>query len=146
MKTDNQNEKLTGDNLPTESNRNAFEDYPALSERLLHAAHFWKTDSTWSATLQEINNVCEQLTNWQKSQPDNRVVVKDVIQAANEYALSTVKFDDSPLTTVQDDFIAGANWKKEQIKGAKLTEIHPVGVVYTSGWNAAIEYLLNSLT
>lgn len=42
--------------------RNPFENYPELSARLLHAESFWKVDDTWSATLAEINKVCEQLT------------------------------------------------------------------------------------
>jgi len=37
-----------------------FENYPKLAELLLVAAHTWKTDDTWSATLGEINNVCRE--------------------------------------------------------------------------------------
>lgn len=57
-------------NKPIVNGKQPFEDYPRLSELLLHAAHNWKTDSLWSETLEEINKVCSQLTiakksNWQ---------------------------------------------------------------------------------
>lgn len=39
-----------------------FEKYPKLAELLLHAANYWKTDNTWSATLEQINNICRENT------------------------------------------------------------------------------------
>lgn len=43
---------------PTEQ---AFEQHPELKESIQHAATFWKTDSTWSYHLNQINKVCEEL-------------------------------------------------------------------------------------
>lgn len=43
---------------PTE---HAFEQHPELKESIQHAATFWKTDSTWSYHLNQINKVCEEL-------------------------------------------------------------------------------------
>jgi len=37
-----------------------FEQHQRLSELLLHAANNWKTDSTWSETLEQINKVFHQ--------------------------------------------------------------------------------------
>ena len=42
--------------------KQSFEDYPELASHLLHAANNWKTDGNWSATLEQINNVCKELT------------------------------------------------------------------------------------
>ncbi len=48
--------------MAEQENRNAFEDYKELSDCLLHAAHFWKTDMyTWNKTLNEINIICQRL-------------------------------------------------------------------------------------
>lgn len=47
--------------------RQAFEDYPKLAECLLFAANNWKVDlSSWSATLEQINIVCKELTDLKK--------------------------------------------------------------------------------
>ena len=44
----------------TDETKQAFEEYPQLAEKLLHAAKNWSTNDTWSATLGEINKVCRE--------------------------------------------------------------------------------------
>lgn len=68
--------------LKHENPVNAFENYPALAERLLHAAHHWKVDDTWSKTLAEINNVCAEL-NLLKQQTASMYSEDDLIRALN---------------------------------------------------------------
>jgi len=45
----------------------AFEDREELANLIQHAACFWKTDSNWSPLLSEINLVCNELSELQKS-------------------------------------------------------------------------------
>lgn len=137
LKSDN---TTSGDNLPTES-----------IEMFLRAAKYGY-DYHSSTQFPEMsfddnckNNFLQALSNWQKSQPDNRVVVKDVMQAANEYALSTVKFDDSPLTTVQDDFIAGHSTATESFQSKLEDRIKELEGYHETPYTLAAKKELQSL-
>lgn len=117
--------------------RNAFEDYPELSERLLHAASFWKVDDTWSATLAEINKVCEQLTiakqvNWTPSPPKSQKTMtneeiikeryptafydgKDIRTDTGQY----LNWDATKANSEEEAWQHSVNkmaWKKEKLK------------------------------
>lgn len=64
-------------------NRNAFEDYQKLADCLLHAANFWKTDSRWSETLGEINNVCTETTSLQEENKRLREALEKIVEISD---------------------------------------------------------------
>lgn len=60
------------DRTVEESNRMPLEHFPKLAYYILHAANNWKTDNKWSATLEQINNVCTIALNANQSAQQER--------------------------------------------------------------------------
>jgi hypothetical protein len=57
------------------------EAFPELAHCLLHAAAFWKTDSEWSNTLDQINNVCMALL---QERQQTAIAVKEALEGQRE--------------------------------------------------------------
>lgn len=74
--------------------KQAFESYPELAESIQHAACHWKTDSTWSNHLQQINTVCAEL---HALQSNEYVRVQDVVgvlkSVMDSYSTNNLHFE-----------------------------------------------------